>query len=147
MEHEIHTVEIIEEKVGYYLEEESSPIIILGEQENEGTITFFDDYRKDEDEVGRHPPQYLLLNGVIEDLTNDTLTDMDRDDLMVGSLSTTEDFTMDTCYVFPERRKSVTRRELKNYKMTRYIVPISRKRPLPKDVVTSGKKCKKSKLV
>ena len=52
---------------------------------------------------------------------------MVRDDLELADLDTTDDFEMETCYVFPQICQQIRKNKLYKYKMTRYDVRIWKK--------------------
>jgi hypothetical protein len=141
----MYKVDVIEDSVEYMLEEDTEPLLLLDDEEDGGTLTFYDEYRKERDEDGYHPPKYLALDGVLDSIVVDVLKDMGRDDLGLGELDTTEDFTMETCYVLPERMEKIRKAALREHKMTCYTVTVERKRRLPVEggeATPTPKKCK-----
>ena len=119
---------IVEEKVEYYLEADTGPLLSLADDENVGELTFFDEYRKLYDEDGYSPPKYLALDGVIDRMVDMALTEIgQREKLTMLEMDSTDGFEMDTCYVLPDIRATIKQRKLRKYKRTRYTVSVCRR--------------------
>lgn len=118
---------IHDHQVEYILEKDSAPQLSMDEDiEGYGNLVFYDEYRKPYDKDGYKPPKYLS-EGLLYDIVGKVLRGLGRDDLEMSELDTTDDFGMETCYVFPEVVQQVKKSKLWKYKMTRYDVGIWKK--------------------
>lgn len=121
------TVSVICDEVEYILEDDATPYLSMEDDEDYGSLTFYDNYRKPRDEDGYSPPKYLAIDGVLYGIVAQVLEEMGRNDLELVELDTTDDFEMETFHVFPQILHQIKKRELSGYKMTRYDVRVWKK--------------------
>ncbi len=117
------------DKVSYILKEDAVCKLDVNEEEpDQGEIEFYTKYYKQEDEDGYNPPKYLVLDGVLDEMTNHKLKKMGLDKEWECADLDYDNFTMITVYVLPETKEELTREELKQYKRTNWYVPVVRKK-------------------